>query len=150
MKKYFGKDLKRMNHALKVARYAEQILKMEGGNPLVVLGAAYLHDIGIHEAERKCEDMGALPALTRRQEGPAIAREILERLDVKEEMIEEICDIIGHHHHPRDEEETLNFQILYEADWLVNIEERGTGPGSARGPALIDQSFRTEVRPAHR
>jgi len=52
MKKYLGGDLKRVNHALKVARHAEEILKMEGGNPLVVLGAAYLHDIGIHEAEK--------------------------------------------------------------------------------------------------
>jgi hypothetical protein len=43
--------------------------------------------------------------------GPAIAREILERLDVQKEMVDEICDIIGHHHSPRDEE-TLNFQIL--------------------------------------
>src|SRR4030042_596368 len=51
MKKYFGTDFKRVHHAIKVARFAEQILKMEGGNPLVVMGAAYLHDFGIHEAD---------------------------------------------------------------------------------------------------
>jgi len=33
MKRYFGTDYKRVNHALKVARYTEQILKMEGGHP---------------------------------------------------------------------------------------------------------------------
>jgi hypothetical protein len=53
MRKYFGQDMKRINHALKVAQYAETILKIEGGHPLVVLGAAYLHDIGIKEAEKK-------------------------------------------------------------------------------------------------
>lgn len=139
MKKYFGKDLKRVNHALKVARYAEQILKMEGGNPLVVLGSAYLHDIGIHEAENK---FGSISGHYQEVEGPAIAREILERLDVQKEIIEEICDIIGHHHSPR-ERETLHFQILYEADWLVNIEEEGISKDRERLEKVVGEVFRT-------
>ena len=139
MKKYFGTDFKRVNHALKVAKYAEQILKMEGGNPLVVMGAAYLHDIGIHEAERK---HGNPSGHYQEMEGPAIAKEILERLNVQKDMVDEICDIIGHHHHPR-EEETLNFQILYEADWLVNIEEEGISKDPKRLEALIEKVFRT-------
>jgi putative nucleotidyltransferase with HDIG domain len=139
MKKYFGTDLKRVNHALKVARYAEQILRMEGGNPLVVMGAAYLHDIGIHEAERK---YGSNSGRYQEVEGPSIAKEILERLNVPKEMIEEICDIIGHHHSPR-EEETLDFQILYEADWLVNIEEEGTSKDREKVEKLIMKVFKT-------
>ena len=95
MKKYFGTDFKRTNHAIKVAKYAEQILKMEGGNPLVVMGAAYLHDIGIHEAERK---YGSHSGHYQEMEGPGIAKEILERLNIQEEIIDETCDIIGHHH----------------------------------------------------
>lgn len=139
MKKYFNKDLKRVNHALKVAHYAEQILKMEGGSPVVVLGAAYLHDIGIHEAERKYKSTsGHYQEL----EGPTIAREILERLDVQKEVVDEICDIVGHHHNPR-EEETLNFQILYEADWLANIEEEGLSKDRERLKTIIDTVFRT-------
>jgi putative nucleotidyltransferase with HDIG domain len=139
MKKYFGTDLKRVNHALKVARYAEQILRMEGGNPLVVMGAAYLHDIGIHEAERK---YGSNSGRYQEVEGPPIAKEILERVNVPKEMIEEICDIIGHHHSPR-EEETLNFQILYEADWLVNIEEEGISKDREKVEKLIMKVFKT-------
>jgi len=139
MKKYFGTDFKRVNHALKVTKYAEQILKMEGGHPLVVVGAAYLHDIGIHEAERKHVDKSGH---YQEVEGPAIAREILERLNVQKDMVDEICDIIGHHHHPR-EEETLNFQIVYEADWVVNIEEEGISKDSKRLQAMIEKVFRT-------
>jgi putative nucleotidyltransferase with HDIG domain len=139
MKKYFGTDFKRVNHALKVARYAEQILKMEGGNPLVVMGAAYLHDIGIHEAEKK---HGSNSGEHQEKEGPPIAKEILERLNVQKEMIKEICDIIGHHHSPRAEE-TLNFQILYEADCLVNIEEEGISKGRETLQKLIGKVFKT-------
>jgi HD superfamily phosphodiesterase len=139
MKKYFGTDFKRVHHAIKVARFSEQILKMEGGNPLVVMGAAYLHDIGISEAERKYGSAsGDYPEL----EGPAVAKEILEKLNVQKEMIDEICDIIGHHHSPR-EEETLNFQILYEADWLVNIEEEGISKDREKVEGLIGKVFRT-------
>jgi len=139
MKKYFGTDFQKVNHALKVARYAEQILKMEGGNPLVVKGAAYLHDIGIHEAEKK---YGSNSGEHQEEEGPPIAKEILERLNVQKEMIEEICDIIRHHHSPHDEE-TLNFQILYEADCLVNIEEEGISKDRERVQKLIGKVFKT-------
>ena len=139
IKKYFGTDFKRVHHAIKVAKVAEQILKMEGGNPLVVMGAAYLHDIGIHGAERQ---YGSHSGHYQEMEGPAIAREILERLGVQKEMIDEICDIIGHHHSPR-EEEKLNFQVLYEADWLVNIEEEGISKDRKKVEELIGKVFRT-------
>jgi HD superfamily phosphohydrolase YqeK len=139
MKKYFGTDFKRMNHALKVARHAEQILKIEGGNPLVVLGAAYLHDIGIHEAEKK---HGSSSGHFQEIEGPPIAKEILKKLAVDQENAEEICDIIGHHHSPRTDE-TLNFQIVYEADWLVNIEEEGLSKDREKIEKMIQKEFRT-------
>jgi HD superfamily phosphodiesterase len=139
MKKYFGTDFKRVNHALKVGRYAEQILKMEGGNPLVVMGASYLHDIGIHEAEKK---YASTAGNYQEKEGPPIAREILQRLNVQKEMVDEICDVVGHHHSPKDEE-TLNFQILYEADWLVNIEEEGISKDREKVEKVIGKVFKT-------
>jgi HD superfamily phosphodiesterase len=141
MKRYFGKDLKRVHHALKVAHFAEQILKMEGGNPVVVLASAYLHDIGIHLAETKYQSTSGE---YQEKEGPVIAKEMLEKLDVHKEMVDEICDIIGHHHHPR-EEETLNFQILYEADWLVNMEEKGLPQDRKEVQSMIEKYFRTEA-----
>jgi hypothetical protein len=75
-------------------------------------------------------------------EGPGIAKEILERLNIQEGIIDEICDIIGYHHSPRGEE-TLNFQVLYEADWLVNIEEEGISKDRKKVEELIDKVFRT-------
>jgi len=139
MKKYFGTDFKRVNHALKAARYAEQILKIEGGHPLVVLGAAYLHDIGIHEAEKK---HGSPSGHYQEIEGPPIARRILEGLSVQREIVDEICDIIARHHTPRGEE-PLNFQILYEADWLVNLEEEGISRDREKLEKVIGKVFKT-------
>lgn len=141
MKRYFNKDMKRISHAQKVARFAEEIAKQEGGNPLVVLGSAYLHDIGIYEAEKKHNSSSTE---YQELEGPPIARDLIKRVGLKDKMIEEICDIIGHHHHPR-EEETLNFQILYEADWLVNIEEEGFLKDRERVKKLIEEVFKTST-----
>ena len=52
-----------------------------------------------------------------------MAREILKKLGADEKLIEEVCDIIGHHHHPR-QEDTTNYKVLYDADLITNIEER--------------------------
>jgi HD superfamily phosphodiesterase len=142
MKKYFGRDFKRVGHASRVARHAEEIAAQEGGDMAVVMAAAYLHDIGIHEAEK---NHNSTAARYQEEEGPPIARQILERLGAAEGLVEEVCDIIGHHHHPRHEE-TMNFKILHDADLIVNLEEKQkeapTDP--ARIQAIIDEKFYTE------
>ena len=119
MKRYFKTDFKRIGHATKVARHAERIGKMEAGNLAVILCAAYLHDIGIPEAERK---YNSTAARYQEQEGPPIAREILDKLGAKEALVDEVCDIIGHHHHPKEDDD-VNFKVLYDADLIVNLEE---------------------------
>lgn len=143
MKRYFRTDFKRIGHATRVARHAEKIGKKEMGNLAVILGAAYLHDIGIHEAERK---YGSTAAKYQEKEGPDIARSIMIKLGAKEALIEEVCDIIGHHHHPRAEE-TTNFKVVYDADLIVNLEEKHkASPMDAdRLTQIIDKSFLTET-----
>jgi len=64
------------------------------------------------------------------------------KLNVQGGIVNEICDIIGHHHHPR-KQETLNFQILYEADWLVNIEENGFSKDPKKLEEIIEKNFKT-------
>ncbi len=120
MKRYFRSDFKRIGHASKVARHAEHIGKKEGGNMAVILASAYLHDIGILEAEKK---HGSTAARFQEEEGPPVARAIMEKLMANEGLITEVCDIVGHHHHPR-KEETINFKVLYDSDLIVNLEEK--------------------------
>jgi hypothetical protein len=140
MKRYFQYDFKRIGHATKVARYAERLVKDEGGDPGVVLPTAYLHDIGIIEAERKHGTH-----THHEQEGLAIARQILGRLKAPEELIEAVCTIIGHHHHPGPEE-NANFKLVYDADLIVNLEENQKEAPLEREDltTVIDRDFLTE------
>ncbi len=148
MKKYFRSDFKRIGHAMRVARYAEHIGKSEAGtNMAVVLCAGYLHDIGIHAAEKK---HGSTAAKYQEIEGPPIARDMLEKLGAKPELVDEVCDIIGHHHHPRDEE-TPNYKALYDADLIANIEDNHKDKpiGSEKLEGIIKKSFMTDSGKDH-
>jgi len=118
MKRYFKSDFKRIGHATRVARYAERIGRNERGNLAVVLAAAYLHDIGIHEAEKKYNSPAAK---YQEQEGPPIARSIMIK-------------------------ETLNFKVLYDADLITNLEEKHKeNPiDNDRLISIIEKSFLTD------
>lgn len=141
MKRYFKDDFRRIGHATRVARYAERIGKSEKGNLAVILSAAYLRDIGILEAEKK---HGITEASYREKEGPAIATSILNKLNAKEELIAEVCDIISHHHQT-GADESLNFKIVYDSDLLENLDEKNKENPMDRSQleALIDESFLT-------
>jgi len=159
MKKVFGADGRRIRHALGVLDYAERILAREGGDPLVVKAAAILHDIGIHEAERKdgaekgtgvfCAEHPKgrsgkrLPSPFRRQEeeGPPIAREILERVGVDAERAEHVCRIVGSHH--SGGMDTAEFRILWDADWLVNLFHEEPRPDPEALRKAVEQRFKT-------
>jgi HD superfamily phosphodiesterase len=143
MKQYFGTDFKRIGHAGRVARYAEKIGKSEKADMAVVLCAAYLHDIGIKNAEEK---YGSAEARHQHVEGPPVARKILEDLGAREALIQEVCDIISHHHHPKDSE-TLNFKVLYDADMLANMEDcRGKEQiGAGTLAQKIDRLYLTDA-----
>ncbi len=142
MEDYFGDDARRIRHAQRTAEYAERILAdTPEADPNIVMAAAYLHDIGIRNAEAK---YGSADAAHQETEGPPVARDILRRLDYAEAFIGEVCDIVGRHHHPRPEE-TANFKALYDADQLVNAEEslaRANEPRAAIASRLLTEAGR--------
>ena len=121
---YFGDDAKRINHALKVYGFASCIARSEkltASQIMVVDIAAILHDIGIKEAERKYNSSGGK---YQEIEGPAIAMELLRDEGLEKGEVDRILYIIGHHHTYNMVDGT-DFQILVEADFLVNIFEDG-------------------------
>ncbi|MBI2869841.1 MAG: HD domain-containing protein [Chloroflexi bacterium] len=139
MAAYFGDDSRRIAHARKVTGYAEKLLAEEPGDPNIVVPAALLHDIGIHAAEQK---HGSSAGKFQEIEGPPVARAILARLAVPPARIDEICEIIAHHHSP-GVVNTLNFRILYDADWLVNLGDETDTGDKARLGGVIDKLFLT-------
>lgn len=135
----FGRDSRRVNHALKVLKYAEEIQSHEGGDLLVVTAAAILHDIGIHEAERKHNSSaGHLQEI----EGPPIAEEVMRKLDMDEDVIDHVSKIIANHHSAKDID-TLEFKIIWDADWLVNIREEFPKNDLTRLQTMVKKIFKT-------
>ncbi len=111
MKRYFKSDFHSIGHATRVARYAEAIGKIEGGNLAVTLCAAYLHNLGdtVHNSKSG--------------ETVTIAREILCRLDAKEPMTEAVCDLLIQQHEVATDSPSTESQILSDAKSLAYLEE---------------------------
>jgi hypothetical protein len=119
---YFGTDVRRINHAIKVYGYASTICRLGnlGKRDIEVTEiAAVLHDIGIPVSEKK---YGSCIGKYQELEGPPIACGILEKLKISDEIIERVCYLIGNHH-TYTKINGIDFQILIEADFLVNIFE---------------------------
>ena len=135
-------DARRIHHLLKVYAYADTIGRLEGlpaKEQDILRTAAVLHDIGIHAAEEK---YGSSAGNYQEIEGPAPARAILEDLGADETLIDRVCYLIAHHHTYHDID-GLDYQILLEADFLVNAYEDQLKP-----EAIIhfrDKIFRTKT-----
>jgi len=145
MKKYFGRDFRRIGHASRVAHFAEKIGKAEEADMAIVLIAAYLRDIGIPEAERK---HGSGAAKHQEAEGPPVARTLLEKLGAAPGLVDEVCDIVGRRHSP-EPEESVNYRCVYDADLIVNLEEaekkREEPLSPERLDSIVEKSFLTET-----
>jgi HD superfamily phosphodiesterase len=140
MASVFGDDSRRIDHAMAVLGYAESILADSPGVcGLVVRSAAILHDIGIHAAEQK---HGSSSGKYQELEGPPIAREILESMDIDPGAVDHICRIVANHHSARDID-TPEFRIIWDADWLVNIPDEHDTSDSKSISELIDKVFKT-------
>lgn len=139
---YYSGDPKRIQHFTKVHSYAKLIGEREQLSPeelYILEAAAYTHDIGIKPAEEK---YGSSEGKLQEQEGPAVARGMLMRLGFAENVIERVCYLIGHHH-TYTGIEGRDYQILVEADFLVNAYEEGLPKRNIK--KFRDKIFRTET-----
>ena len=118
---YFGADQRRIQHFLKVFDYAKKICEKEKMNDLqpIVEAASIVHDVGIKNSEIKYNSSaGKYQEL----EGPPVAKDLLEKCGYDGEFISRVCFLVGHHH-TYQAIDGLDFQILVEADFLVNVVE---------------------------
>ena len=85
----------------------------------ILEAAAYTHDIGIRPAEEK---YGRCDGKLQEQEGPEPARNMLLECGYSEAQAERVAYLVGHHH-TYDAIDDIDYQILVEADFLVNLYE---------------------------
>lgn len=115
-------DPKRIQHFVKVRALARTIAIAEGADArtlYVLEAAALVHDIGIHESERI---YGNTSGKHQEELGPGIARPMLERLGYASDVVDRVCWLVAHHHTYANIQ-GLDYQVLVEADFLVNIYE---------------------------
>lgn len=122
MTDYFKGDMKRINHYIKVHSYAKCIGELENlsRQELFTLEvASIVHDIGIKNSEIKYNSSAGK---YQEIEGVPEARKLLESLNFEKSIIDRVCYLVGHHH-TYDNIQGLDYQILVEADFLVNLFE---------------------------
>ena len=123
-------DAKRIQHFCKVHSYAKLIAETENVDKkclFTIEAAALTHDIGIHSCEEK---YGNCNGKLQEKEGPAIAEKLLGELGFDRNVSERVQYLIAHHHTYGNINE-MDYQILVEADFLVNIMEEGSSKEAA-------------------
>lgn len=133
-------DPMRIQHLIKVHRLAQLIgrrEKLDAHTLFLTECAALVHDIGIRPAEEK---YGSSIGPLQEKLGPAYAKTMLEQLGMDAGDIERISYLVGHHH-TYSNIEGLDYQILVEADFLVNFYEDSLGNEAVL--TALDKIFRT-------
>ena len=132
----------RINHFLKVYGFAKAIGEQEGIDheiQQILEVTSIMHDIGI---KISLEKYNLSSGHYQEIEGPPIAREILERHKYNSDFIDRVCFLIAHHH-SYDNIQGIDYQILVEADFLVNIYENEMEIDKIR--SIKDKIFKTKI-----
>ena len=123
MTEYDRGDAARIQHLVKVHSFAATIAELENVDKetlFILETVAILHDIGIHVCERK---YGDCRGKHQEQEGPAEAQKLLAEIGgYTHVQLERVCSLIAHHH-TYEHVDGIDWQILLEADFLVNAFE---------------------------
>ena len=130
MMEYYAGDPKRVQHFLKVYEFAKLIGESESLDTEtmhILRTAAIVHDIGIKISEEK---YGSSNGKYQEKEGPAIAKKLLEKLGFDKDVSDRVQYLIAHHH-TYSNIDGIDYQILVEADFLVNIMEDGLSKEAA-------------------
>ena len=121
---YSEGNLHDINHFLKVHAYAEMIAECEAVPREVRQTAeiaAIVHDIACPLCREK---YGNTNGKYQETEGIPLTRAFLADTGLSEAVAERVVYLVGHHHTPQAVDGP-DYQILLEADYLVNADEMG-------------------------
>lgn len=130
MTRYDRYETARIQHFYKVHNLAATIGVLEGldeENQFILETAAIVHDIGIRPSKEK---YGSGAGKYQELEGPGEAEKMLRGLGgYTDAQIERVKYLVGHHH-TYDHIDGIDYQILVEADVLVNLHESSVKYGA--------------------
>lgn len=122
MIEYSKGNLHDINHFMKVYAYAKIIgecEKLDKNTQTALEVAAVVHDIACPLCREK---YGNTNGKYQEKEGEILVTEFLKDTGYSEEFINRIIFLVGHHHTLKDIT-GLDYQILIEADYIVNADE---------------------------
>lgn len=131
----------RIQHFIKVHSFAKLIGELENldeSTQKILEITSIVHDIGIKIAEEK---YGNSNGKLQEQEGPSVTKQLLTKLGLDSETISRVCYLVGHHH-TYSNVDGMDYQILIEADFLVNLFENKADKKSAI--SVYEKIFKTE------
>lgn len=136
-------DALRIQHLVKVQNFAAAIgmlEKLDEDTQFTLEAAAILHDVGIHLSVQKYNSSAGK---YQEIEGPAEAEKLMREVGgYTEAQIERVKYLVGHHH-TYTNIDGLDYQILVEADFLVNLDENASECEAAQ--SVYDKIFKTEA-----
>jgi len=139
---FYAGNLHDINHTLKVYAWAKTIGEREGldgGAQETLEIASIVHDIACPLCREK---YGGTNGKRQEEEGPALVRAFLADAALPPQRLERVAYLVGHHHTPEGADGP-DYQILLEADYLVNAGEGRYPMENIRG--ALDRLFRTET-----
>lgn len=113
-----------IEHFIKVWTYAKtigELEKLDWDTQYILEVAAITHDIACPLCREK---YGNTNGKYQEEEGGPLVREFLADTGITEEQIDRVAYLVSHHHTLQGIE-GLDYQILIEADYIVNAAESG-------------------------
>lgn len=130
-----------INHFMKVWTFAKTIGELENLDPetqFILETAAITHDIACPLCRRK---YGNTNGKYQELEGDPLVREFLAGTGLTEAEVDRVAFLVGHHHTLQNIE-GMDYQILIEADYLVNADESHYTEENIRN--FAEKVFRTK------
>lgn len=131
-----------INHFIKVYAYAKTIGQQENLAPMqqeILEIAAIIHDIACPLCRQK---YGNANGKLQEKESPALVNDFLSSFKLPEGYAERIAFLVSHHH-TIELIDGKDYQILIEADYLVNADENDYSKENIQ--TMMDKVFKTEA-----
>lgn len=119
---FYTGNLSDINHFLKVYAYAQtlgQLEKLDKTTQEILEIAAIVHDIACPLCREK---YGNTDGKHQEAESEALLREFLQEFELAADVLERVIFLVCHHH-TYENVDGADWQLLLEADYLVNADE---------------------------